>query len=1041
MDIRSINVTQTFRGDVYRASVQDVSWIYGLSDPDLNSTHRAWLGTQHSPDSSIQFFQLKIRETALSRLSNAFTSSLRVLFIGALNASFTTSEWPSSLLQTCPGDPNGPSLVMDLSLAELAVTDRLDVVQRLLSYRPISPTSPSRTSSFSDTLSHIPRIIANIEVGRLSARLICVEVVGSQTPVSLLLESKGFNAHGTSMFQTKPSDTCKSDHPYSNRTGLRMILRWSFHMEPVFLNLNTASLSRRVSRRFSTQNPNLEAVDSLLSLEAIEAKGTLSALGEFIDDGRSAFNLLHTRSLFLDLHCYTEGIILEMWNSQSVAAVGAVIPALLMKETTPSPVDKDLMLPLGCAVSLSVARLVVFVTGQDINPNAESDVTRGVAFSTGLAASYCAIHPDQIRSVEHSNTHTQNRHKLYLPADHVAEALASARVSAMSNESAAYGKLVLWNTSMRSAAADTYSMDDPYIFEKDDPAFTGKHFIFLHRTEINVTSRGTKLGDSSALQCSTSAISSTIDEVRVSFDLEHVFVSLLALQVLRNIVPKLRPERSSGSSRLPSLSFRGIVKALQIRWNLPGQQAVTRINYLEVAKSARNVECYVNSLVLWVPMPTKPHRWKETEEGRWEELGRLVRLTVSYGGNPNDAILIEGDNLHFGVPSGYVFADLLLAITLAIKASRHIHDMVATGAHIPFPPPEAEGPKVVPNMLVSIRAICLEAADDPFESRLGLLLRTGLDAAKERHQREDAFDAKVAAIIAAEGADASSSHNAAFSSDYQFDSGRSISVHDARERLRMVHSIDWLLRHRQRRQKQTVQEDNFYRDFRGPIPPKRPTKVPNLVNVSGSQRAPPLFRAVIYGFQLQLSQPSFPLEQLPDFLHVHGHGIPKDTSYSLLIPVRLGFSLTSLRVTLRDYPLPLLHIPFHSKNKELPVLSFISDLVIAEDLGSSQSVEWIPCSIGRVHGGFAQSSPLVVDLPKTIMPVKTYANPTVHVTTDGVTSFGWGVSYSATTQDLVRVLESLTSEPRDPSPCLGFWDKARPTIFFTPCYRSDYVVS
>jgi len=118
----------------------------------------------------------------------------------------------------------------------------------------------------------------------------------------------------------------------------------------------------------------------------------------------------------------------------------------------------------------------------------------------------------------------------------------------------------------------------------------------------------------------------------------------------------------------------------------------------------------------------------------------------------------------------------------------------------------------------------------------------------------------------------------------------------------------------------------------------------------------------------------------------------------------------------------LLDIPEHS-TKYTSVCEFDSDLVVAEEMGTPRSVEWIKCRVIGMHNDIHGAKPMWITVPKTIMPVKTYANPIIHVTTKDVTSFAWGVSYSAVTQDVTRVLETLSTPPRDPSPHLGFWDK------------------
>jgi hypothetical protein len=138
--------------------------------------------------------------------------------------------------------------------------------------------------------------------------------------------------------------------------------------------------------------------------------------------------------------------------------------------------------------------------------------------------------------------------------------------------------------------------------------------------------------------------------------------------------------------------------------------------------------------------------------------------------------------------------------------------------------------------------------------------------------------------------------------------------------------------------------------------------------------------------------------------------------------MHLNFSLNSSRACLRDYPIPLLDIPEHSK-KDTSVWELDTDLVVAEEMGTPQSIDWIKCQVVGMHSDIHGAKPMWITVPKTIMPVKSYANPIIRVAAHDVTSFAWGVSYGAATQDLTRVLETLSSSPRDSSPHLGFWDK------------------
>ena len=286
--------------------------------------------------------------------------------------------------------------------------------------------------------------------------------------------------------------------------------------------------------------------------------------------------------------------------------------------------------------------------------------------------------------------------------------------------------------------------------------------------------------------------------------------------------------------------------------------------------------------------------------------------------------------------------------------------------------------------------------------------------------RRDAFEAKVATVLAAE-----SEQNGQTGPDeldgYHFTSQHSVSIEEARQRLLVVHAKTWQEVHEQYRAKQAQWNRSFYTSAKSRSPNVRNVES-TLISVAPIPEGPPLFRLVIDGVNLHIGGPSFPMEKLPDFLFDIGSGQPRDSEYTLLVPLNIDVAVTSVTATLRDYPLPLFAVK-GQPGTEATALTFRTDLVIAEQMGPVQSVEWWDCVIVQEDFGVRGASKFNFSIPKTIMPVKTFASPEVEATTRETTEICWGICYGYTIQDVMRILETLSSAPRDPSPSVGFWDK------------------
>ncbi|KAI6134943.1 RNA pol II promoter Fmp27 protein domain-containing protein, partial [Pisolithus croceorrhizus] len=613
--------------------------------------------------------------------------------------------------------------------------------------------------------------------------------------------------------------------------------------------------------------------------------------------------------------------------------------------------------------SLQLREHVLFVTGPDIDPTADETLTLGVAFSTGVSSQLCSVGADHVHSVTYSRSE-------------LGEAIFSARASNPS-------------TGGRIMSMQNFSIDMKCTVLPSSPIPTGCDGSF------------------------------TIDSFTLFFDLSLVHSASGALWTLEHL------KQCAGVSSSPEhistrVTLNGTMKVFRARLSLLDQKVVARANHIDISSGLHGNQVHIDSLFLWVPVVASKTR--AINATSWEELGRMYRCTLSSQKSLPHRVNIATDSLRVRIPYGYVLAELSQATVITVKAARHLMQMMAMGKYIPMSAPVAENAKHVPDLAFTCRMLCLEAADDPFESQLGFNYRVGIEAARSRLRREEAFDAKASAVVSGISAppDPQSLH-----SDYHFDGNHSVTLQEARCRLDMAHSMDWMLRHRRQSQERFIQEDSVFQLLQGAVPLKRPTKIPDLVRTADAERVPPLFRIIVFSLHLHVNEPSFPLQRLHNFLHEQGNGVPHQASYSLLVPMHLTLALASLQVSLRDYPLPLLYIPPLSAGDDSSTFLFDSDLVIAEELGPESSVEWVPCPFYDPNEHPSHNTELLLKIPKTLMPVKTYAQPSIQVSARGPTAFAWGVSYSPVLQDVVRVLESLTPEARDPSPPLGFWDKLR----------------
>jgi hypothetical protein len=526
---------------------------------------------------------------------------------------------------------------------------------------------------------------------------------------------------------------------------------------------------------------------------------------------------------------------------------------------------------------------------------------------------------------------------------------------------------------------------------------------------------------------------------------------------------------------------------LRVRINLPENQNllletsdlhISRENYTGAIPYAR-----ASFVRLHVRSPIAPEAWDRMvsirgfkieyrEEFRYIDTKKLV---------PSHFV-IRTEAIRLRIPHQFKLFEVIESMKNSFKSSKQLayrftHDFA--GDFILSP--QAEDAKRLPRMRIKSKSLILDIEDDPFEARLGFLYRVGTAEQAARMAREVAFEAKVQALKASTPETSTKSttsgpipeeHDTAHTPDVDNPVKKSrrrlrkaeklkptaddeetvptherrksmryqpemavpasceaeISIEAARNKLLEHNSQAWVRRFRwaldtRAKQLETIREQLWGDDELSPLLQSHEKILP-------LPSRPPLFSIQLSSVDVTLDRPSFGFDHLPEFLHKTG-GLPLDTQFTTLIPFHIKWTMNEVRVLLRDYPLPFIHIPpvhhsqHHHASQRLYAWSLETDMVIAEEVCGEDAIfrcdtVVIPADLGR------KGSPAFkISVPRTVSPVKFYSSLDVDINSSSPTRVVWGTSYQPALHDAMAVLDTFTKPQLDPSDKIGFWDKMR----------------
>ncbi|CAJ0902711.1 6400_t:CDS:10, partial [Entrophospora sp. SA101] len=547
-----------------------------------------------------------------------------------------------------------------------------------------------------------------------------------------------------------------------------------------------------------------------------------------------------------------------------------------------------------------------------------------------------------------------------------------------------------------------------------------------------------------------------IHEIYLLHSLLYHYCFIVAFMNVINLFPKSlegKAMKSSGSNKeVVDTKFNNIelnltLDHININIDLPEDTKLfvrlNGVNYRFVSPIVHSVSIKETSFFGTSPI----------EQDLWDEIINIKNIKVLHTeddtkkakkklakNNLENLIRLQADVFNFRVPYKYIIADLTENLANEIKSIKQLHSRINDPTALSIPDPEEEGPKVLPTIQIKIATLIFKIDDDPFEAKLSNIWKLGYLEQRTRLERDKAFELKVERLksdeqnqLSKDDADLNNdephkkpiNRNSDPLTDKQEESSdnnpkksrqpiptsrANLRIEAAQAALNQYNSKSWITRVKADQDTLLWHKNTDFSEDSLPISTTEPSRYPALLKIT------------IDKLLLTISTVSFPLEQLPQYMYDIGKGLPLDTKFTLLVPMNLNCKLKEAWVQIRDYPLPLAHIPSHSPHKGKKDYSCVieGNLVVGEELRGEECLRKPIVEVISPRILYGENCTYKMTVPRTCSPVKLYSNFQIKITSSKPTVFSWGISMQPAIQHMAKVFEStgdvhfFTKGTRDP---------------------------